>query len=78
MEAAFCQEVSQQEVTYEARENEPSAAIGPLLQNAKADWLWHNHKKKPIADGLSSSTQTQARSGMKMTISLFKFTLIFA
>ena len=45
MEAAFSQKVSRQEVSYLAQENHPSARTALLLSNAKADWLWHNHKK---------------------------------
>ena len=55
MEAAFCQEVPPPEVMYLVQENELSATTGPLLQNAKANWLWHNHKKIPDPGRLSLS-----------------------
>ena len=71
MEAAFCQEVFQQEMRYQAWENEPSAMIGPLFYNANADWLWHNHKNLLAAARLSPYPRTHAYIGMKMTILLF-------
>ena len=40
-------------------ENEPSATIGPLPSNAKADWLCRNHKKIPLADSLSLPSDTR-------------------
>lgn len=57
---AFCQEMS-----YYAQESWPSAMTGLLL----SDWLRHNHKKMPVADGLFLPPRhTHACRGMKMNI----------
>ena len=40
----------------------------------KDDWLWHNHKKMPVADGLSPSPKNTC---MQITTLLFYFSWIF-
>ena len=43
--------------------------IGQLLQNAKADWLWHTIEKgRLMTDSLLSTPLTPTNMGMKMNI----------
>ena len=58
----------------QCKENEPSTTIGLLLENAKANRLWHNQKKMPVADGLSPSPRTHTCTGMKITILIILIT----
>ena len=50
--------------------NEWRTTIGQLVQNAKANWLWHRHIEMPAADRL------HAHMGMKINIFIF-FSLYF-